>query len=110
MLSEDRKMVCVGEGELEQSGKVLEVKGAGERLGGRDREFKGFKNTSLGQLVIKYDKSEFSSSAHVSDSEEGIEEVWKKEYTVSEFVDHSKFKSYDELKNRLHKVIGDDIR
>ena len=59
---------------------------------------------------INYDKSEFASSSPVADSEEAIESIWKKQYKVSEFVDPSNFKSYTELKDRLHKVIGDDIR
>jgi len=59
---------------------------------------------------INYDKSEFASPSAIADSDESIEEIWKKQYAVSEFVDPSNFKSYDELKDRLHKVIGDDIR
>jgi|TARA_R110001583_G_scaffold190626_1_gene355027 hypothetical protein len=59
---------------------------------------------------INYDKSEFASCSPVSDSDETIEAIWNKQYAVSEFVNPSNFKSYDELRDRLNKVIGDDMR
>jgi hypothetical protein len=59
---------------------------------------------------INYDKSEFSSAEAMFDSEEQIEAIWDKQIPLSEFTDASNYKSYDELKERLHKVIGNDIR
>ena len=59
---------------------------------------------------INYDKSEFTSPDPLFDDESKIEETYNKQYLVKEFVDPSKFKTYDELKARLHKVIGEDIR
>ena len=59
---------------------------------------------------INYDKSEFSSAGSLFDDESKIEEIWDKQYALSEFTNASNFKSYDELKTRLQKVIGDDIR
>ena len=59
---------------------------------------------------INYDKSEFSSPEALFDSEEQIEAIWDKQYALSEFTNASNFKSYDELKERLNKVLGDDIR
>ena len=60
---------------------------------------------------INYDKSEFNSSSTLLDGDdEKLEELWRTQYALSEFTDPSNFKSYDELKQRLHTVIGDDIR
>jgi len=60
---------------------------------------------------INYDKSEFDSQSELFDGDDAkLEELWKTEYALSEFTDPSNFKSYDELKSRLHTVIGDDIR
>jgi len=60
---------------------------------------------------INYDKSEFDSQSELFDGDDTkLEELWKTQYSLSEFTDPSNFKSYDELKSRLHTVIGDDIR
>jgi len=60
---------------------------------------------------INYDKSEFDSlSALFDGDDEKLEELWKSEYALSEFTDPSTFKTYDELKKKLHEVLGSDIR
>lgn len=60
---------------------------------------------------INYDKSEFDSQSELFDGDDAkLEELWNTQYSLSEFTDPSNFKSYDELKSRLHTVIGDDIR
>jgi len=60
---------------------------------------------------INYDKSEFDSSSALFDGDdEKLEELWKSEYALSEFTDPSTFKTYDELKKKLHEVLGSDIR
>ena len=53
-----------------------------------------------------YDKSEFDTSAPLSGDEDDLERIWKQEYNLSEFLDEKNFKSYDELKARLNKVLG----
>jgi hypothetical protein len=53
-----------------------------------------------------YDKSEFDSSAPLSQDDDDLEKIWKSEYALSEFLDEKNFKSYDELKTRLNKVLG----
>jgi hypothetical protein len=54
-----------------------------------------------------YDKSEFSSkSALFEGNDEKIEDIWNKEYSLKEFTQKSNFKSYDQLKARLEKVLG----
>ncbi len=55
-----------------------------------------------------YDKSEFESPAPLSQDEDDLEKIWKSEYSLSEFLQESNFKSYDELKARLNKVLGMD--
>jgi len=60
---------------------------------------------------INYDKSEFESMSALFDGDdEKLEELWKAQYALSEFTDPSNFKTYDELKKRLHDVLGSDIR
>jgi len=60
---------------------------------------------------INYDKSEFDSLSPLFDGDDDkLEELWKKQYPLKPFTDESNFKSYDELKNKLHDVIGSDIR
>ena len=54
-----------------------------------------------------YDKSEFEAPAAVLDGDDAkLEELWKKEYQLLEFVDPKNFKSYDDLKTRLDTVLG----
>lgn len=52
-----------------------------------------------------YDKSEFDKSTPLFKDDSKLEEVWKKQYSLNQFVDPSNFKSYDELKERLMKVL-----
>jgi len=60
---------------------------------------------------INYDKSEFETlSELLGGNDEGLETLWKKQYSLTEFTDSSNFKSYDELKTRLNNVVGNDIR
>jgi hypothetical protein len=59
---------------------------------------------------LNYDKSEFVSSAPLLDNDEVLEQIWNKQIPLNEFVDPASYKSYDELKQRLHSVIGEDIR
>ena len=55
-----------------------------------------------------YDKSEFDAPSPVAATDEEIEKIWKQEFSLTEFVDPSKFKTYDQLKARLDKVLGKD--
>ena len=70
--------------------------GANFRL--RQRKVAGYPN---------YDKSEFDSVSALFDGDEGrLKEVWGTQYPLSEFVDPTNYKSYDELKTRLETVLG----
>ena len=55
-----------------------------------------------------YDASEFSPSTPLSEDDSVLEEVYKKEYTLSEFTSPENYKSYDELKAKLNRVLGVD--
>lgn len=61
-----------------------------------------------------YDKSEFSSQAPLSDpdgnvlSDEQMEEVWNQQKSLKDIVDPKNFKSYDELKAKMFKVLALD--
>jgi len=53
-----------------------------------------------------YDKSEFASAGPLFDDDEQMEAVWKQEHSLQAFLAPSNFKSYDELKAKLNKVLG----
>ena len=56
-----------------------------------------------------YDKSEFADKSALYDGDDAkLEELWKKEYSLAEFVEKKQFKSYEQLKGRLDKVLGFD--
>jgi len=64
------------------------------------RQVEGYRN---------YDKSEFESSSALFDGDDAkLEALWKKEYSLKEFLDPKHFKSYDVLKAKLDKVLGLD--
>lgn len=52
-----------------------------------------------------YDKSEFESPAPLSEDDSEMEMIWKREYPLVTFLDRKNFKTYDEVKNRLNKVL-----
>lgn len=52
-----------------------------------------------------YDKSEFESTSPLADSDEEIEATWNQQHSLSELIDPSNFKSYDELKSKLEMVL-----
>ncbi len=53
-----------------------------------------------------YDKSEFESPASLSEDDDELERIWKAQNKLSEFITEGNFKSYDELKARLNKVLN----
>jgi hypothetical protein len=56
-----------------------------------------------------YDASEFSAVSALADGDDSaLEEVYKKEYALSEFTSPENYKSYDELKAKLNRVLGVD--
>ena len=71
--------------------------GANFRL--KIRLFEGYPN---------YDKSEFDSPAPLFEDDAKLEAIWKQEHSLKEVIDPKLFKSYDELKTKLHQVLGLD--
>jgi len=63
------------------------------------RQVEGYRN---------YDKSEFDSITPVDGDDDKLEAIWKKEYSLKEFLEPKQFKSYDTLKAKLDKVLGLD--
>lgn len=55
-----------------------------------------------------YDKSEFDKQKPLLSDDDELEAIWKKEYSLQEFLDPKNFKSYEELKERLNKVLSED--
>jgi hypothetical protein len=53
-----------------------------------------------------YDKSEFAAPTPLLDNDDALEELWGKQYPLSEFTAPTNFKSYDELKTRLDTVLA----
>ena len=58
---------------------------------------------------VNYDKSEFASPAplHGGD-EEKLEGVYNQLHSLADFIDPKNYKSYDELKAKMNKVLGVD--
>lgn len=62
------------------------------------RQVEGYRN---------YDKSEFESVSPLFDGDDAkLESIWKKEYSLNEYLDPKQFKSYEQIKSRLEKVLG----
>ena len=56
-----------------------------------------------------YDKSEFSApSALAGGNDEELENIYSKIYSLSDFMDPKNYKSYNELKAKLNRVLGVD--
>ena len=53
-----------------------------------------------------YDSSEFARPDALLDDDDALEAIWKKQYSLAEFVSPDQFKTYDEMKARLHSVLG----
>ena len=53
-----------------------------------------------------YDKSEFEAPAPLLEDDERLEEIWTSEFPLKELVNEDQFKSYDELKTKLDRVLG----
>ena len=52
-----------------------------------------------------YDKSEFEGVSQIKNGDDEIKAVWEKQHALKPFVDPSNFKTYDELKEKLNRVI-----
>lgn len=61
------------------------------------RKVEGYRN---------YDKSEFSEPAPLLNDDDALERIWQSQYSLQEITSPKNFKSYDELKERLNKVLA----
>lgn len=62
------------------------------------RKVEGYRN---------YDKSEFDSPSKLADDEK-LESIYNSLYSLREIVDPKNFKSYEELKAKLNRVLGEE--
>ena len=53
-----------------------------------------------------YDKSEFDSPAPLSSDDSELEKIYNSEYSLQELLNNNEWKTYDQLKARLDKVLG----
>ena len=53
-----------------------------------------------------YDKSEFAASAPLSEDDSELETVYNKQHSLAELIAPDQFKSYDELKEKMERVLG----
>ena len=61
------------------------------------RQVDGFRN---------YDKSEFDLPSPIAETDKEIEALWKSAHSLQQFVAPDQFKSFDELSERLNRVLG----
>ena len=52
-----------------------------------------------------YDKSEFAATKPLLEDDDELEKVWKSEYSLEAFSSTDQFKDYNELKDKLHRVL-----
>ena len=53
-----------------------------------------------------YDKSEFDKIGPLLDDDKELEKVWKTQYSLQAFLAPENFKTYEELKSKLAKVLS----
>ena len=53
-----------------------------------------------------YEKSSFDAPSALLDDDKALEEVYNQEFGLAEFIAGDQFKSYDDLQNRLSKIMG----
>ena len=52
-----------------------------------------------------YDKSEFEGVSAIADNDDSIKAIWEKQYPLKPFLDADNIKSYEELNEKLNRVI-----
>jgi hypothetical protein len=63
------------------------------------RKVEGYRN---------YDRSEFDRSGPLLDDDAGLQAIYEKQYSLKAFLDPSKFKPFEELQERLLKVLDEN--
>jgi len=62
------------------------------------------------QGMVNYDKSDFAAPSPIAKTDKAIEEIWKQEHSLEEFIAPDQFKSEEELSKRLARVLNDGTR
>lgn len=59
-------------------------------------------------IVPEYDKSQikWGEQKPLAETEEEIESIWKQTHSLQDFLDRKNFKTYEDLEQRLKKVLG----
>lgn len=61
-----------------------------------------------GKSLPKYDASSFKEASPLHGGDEALlEKTFNAQYAMGEFIDPANYKSYDELKTQLHRVLGE---
>ena len=55
-----------------------------------------------------YDRSDFSSASPLLTDDDEMERIWKSQHSLQDLVDPKNFKSYDDLKTKLYRVLALD--
>jgi hypothetical protein len=55
-----------------------------------------------------YDESRFDSPSVLLDDDGELERIWKSEFSLQEIIDEKHFKSYEDLKQKLYRVLALD--
>ena len=53
-----------------------------------------------------YDSSEFAAAGALLNDDDALEAIWKKQYSLAEYLSPSEYKSYEDLKKRLDYTLG----
>ena len=53
-----------------------------------------------------YDSSSFEAASPLFDNDKKMEDVWKQESSLQEFINKKNFKTYEELQAKFHRVLG----
>jgi hypothetical protein len=56
-----------------------------------------------------YDASSFETVSALKDDDDALNNIWKTQYSLQEFLAPTNFKSYDELKKRLDDVLSGTV-
>lgn len=84
-LFDDISMMKDGKGDLNWNGHYLEVKGSSARLGGRDRYYTDFENSSLGNLAIKYNTLQYDVVTMINEISNELDDKEVLTHAVNEF-------------------------
>jgi hypothetical protein len=93
--------------------KITEAQNPDEELGEQPiNPFDFWEGANFSLIIRKvdgqrnYDKSKFQSPSPISTDDDKIKAIWESQYSLTAEVAPDKFKSYDDLKKRLDRILG----